>query len=71
MLPCQTHLVQYGDTRGLGQLSLQQGVRVDSSWFHVGDVARKQVGQADTRGTIACRDREGRATQPGGLLLMP
>lgn len=69
MLPCQTHLVQYGDTWGLGQLSLQQGVWVDSSWFHIGDVARKQVGQADTRGTIACRDREVRATQPGWLLL--
>lgn len=47
ILMCQTHLVQDGDPWSLGQLSLQQGVWVDSSWFHVGDVAREQIGQAD------------------------
>lgn len=45
---CQTHLIQDGDPWSLIQLSLQQGVWVDSSWFHVGDVSREQVGQADT-----------------------
>lgn len=48
ILTCQTHLVQDGDPWSLSQLSLQQGVRVDSSWFHIRDVAREQVGQADT-----------------------
>ena len=42
---------------------------MDGSWFHVGDVSREQVGQADTGGAIACRDREVRATQPGWLPL--
>lgn len=54
--PSHTHLVQDGDPWSLSQLSLQQGIRVDGTWLHVGDVAREQVGQADTRGTIACRD---------------
>lgn len=52
-------LIQDGDPWSLGQLSLQQGMRVDGAWLHIGDVARQQVGQADTRRTIACRDRAG------------
>lgn len=47
---------------------------MDGTWLHVGDMAREQVGQADTRGTIACREGGGRergsgGTQPGWLLL--
>lgn len=59
------HLVQDGDPRGLGEFSLQQRVWVDDVRFHVGGVARQQVGQADARGPIAWGERvgsEGRAS---------
>lgn len=47
------HLVQDGDARGLGELPVQQWVGVHGVCFHVGGVARQQVGQADARGAIA------------------
>lgn len=51
------HLVQDGDARCLGELPLQQGVRVDGVRLHVWGVAGEQVGQTDARGTIAWGER--------------
>lgn len=65
------HLVQDGDPLRLGELPLQQGVRVDGIGLHVGGVAGEQVGQADAGGAIAWGERrDGRSLLSKASLLI-